>query len=126
MILKGEVDASAIDSTVLELEMLNDPAIRERIRIIDTFGPSPIPPWVISKNIRPDWQAALRELFLNMHDDPAGKAVLDKAHMLRFTAIEDADYNPIRAMTRKGREICLQIDPADIEDPCGDKELLLV
>jgi phosphonate transport system substrate-binding protein len=126
MILDGEVDASAIDSTVLELEMLNDPTIRERIRIIDTFGPSPIPPWVISKNISPEWRTALRNLFLTMHHDPAGQAVLAKAHMLRFTAIADADYDPIRTMTRKGREICLQIYPADTTDPCGDKELLLV
>ena len=56
-----------------------------------------------------------------MHADPAGKAILDRAHMLRFTAVEDADYNPIRTMTRKGRGICLKINPLELLDPCGDE-----
>jgi phosphonate transport system substrate-binding protein len=122
MILNSEVDGSAIDSTVLEQEILDDPSIQPRIRIIDTFGPSPIPPWVISKNTRPDWRLALQKLFLEMHGDPAGKIILDRAHMLRFAAVEDADYNPIRSMTRKGRGICLKIDGSALPDPCSEDE----
>ena len=121
MILREEVDASAIDSTVLEQEMHDDPSLRARIRVIDSFGPSPIPPWVISKNTRPDWQSALQELFLNMHQDPVGKTLLDKASIRRFTAVEDADYNPIRAMTRKGRGVCLKINPSDLPDLCDEE-----
>jgi len=51
MILDGQIDASAIDSTVLELEFQRDPAIRSEVRIIETLGPSPIPPWVILKSL---------------------------------------------------------------------------
>ena len=122
MILDGDVAGSAIDSTVLEQEIFNDPSIQPRIRIIDTFGPSPIPPWVISKNTRPDWQSALKELFLGMQGDPAGKAILERAHMLRFVAVEDANYNPIRSMTRKGRGICLKINSSALSDPCSEDE----
>jgi phosphonate transport system substrate-binding protein len=122
MVLREEVDASAIDSTVLEQELQDNPSIQARLRIIDTFGPSPIPPWVISKNTRPEWRSALRELFLTMHLDPDGKALLDRTHMLRFTAVEDADYNPIRSMTRKGRGICLKINPSDLSDLCADED----
>ena len=122
MILNSEVDGSAIDSTVLEQEILDDPSIQPRIRIIDTFGPSPIPPWVISKNTRPDWRLALRKLFLEMHGNPAGKVILERAHMLRFTAVEDADYNPIHSMTRKGRGICLKINASASSDPCSEEE----
>ncbi|MGD0002964.1 MAG: PhnD/SsuA/transferrin family substrate-binding protein [Anaerolineaceae bacterium] len=122
LILRGEVDASAIDSTVLEQELRDDPSIRGQIRIIDIFGPSPIPPWVISKTTRPDWQSALRRLFLGMHRNLAGKTILDRANMIRFAAIEDADYNPIRTMTRKGRGICLKINPLEILDPCTNEE----
>jgi len=122
MILNGEVDGSAIDSTVLEQELDDNPSMHERIRIIDIFGPSPIPPWVISKNTRTDWQSALRELFLTMHLDPGGKVLLDRAHMLRFTAVEDVDYNPIRNMTRKGRGVCLKINPSDLSDLCADED----
>jgi phosphonate transport system substrate-binding protein len=122
MILNSEVDGSAIDSTVLEQEILDDPSIQPRIRIIDSFGPSPIPPWVISKNTRPELRLALGDLFLDMHNNPAGIEILDRAHMLRFTAVEDADYNPIRSMTRKGRGICLKINSSALSDPCSEDE----
>jgi ABC-type phosphate/phosphonate transport system substrate-binding protein len=122
LILNHQVDGSAIDSTVLEQEIRNDPSIQSRIRIIDILGPSPIPPWVISKKTRPDWRSALHKLFLGMHGDPAGKAILDRAHMLRFTAVDDADYNLIRSMTRTGRGICLKINSQALPDPCGEDE----
>ncbi len=41
MILDGRVDATAIDSTVLELA--NRPELRETIRIVEVLGPSSIP-----------------------------------------------------------------------------------
>ncbi len=122
MILNHAVDGSAIDSTVLEQEIRNDPSIQSRIRIIDTFGPSPIPPWVISKNTRPDLRQALQELFLGMHGDPSGKAILDRAHIRRFTAVDDPDYNPIRSMTQIGRDFCLKINSPALSDPCGEDE----
>lgn len=118
MILNGEVDASAIDSTVLEQEILDDPSIQPRIRIIDSLGPSPIPPWVISKNTRPELRLVLHELFLGMHNHPAGKAILDQARMLRFTAVQDADYDPIRSMTRIGRAVCLPTNAPVESVPC--------
>jgi phosphonate transport system substrate-binding protein len=122
MILDREVDGSAIDSTVLEQEIRNDPSIQSQIRIIDSFGPSPIPPWVISKNTRPELKLNLQKLFLEMHNDPAGKHILDRASTLRFVAVEDADYNPIRTMTRKGRGICLKINSSAFTDPCSENE----
>jgi phosphonate transport system substrate-binding protein len=100
MILGGEVDASAIDSTVLEQELLDDPSIALQIRIIDSFGPSPIPPWVASVNTLLPWRLALQEQFLHLHQDPQGQALLAKAHILRFAPVIDRDYDPIREMTR--------------------------
>jgi len=48
MILAGSIDASAIDSTVLELDVARNPSIIEKIRTIAVLGPSPAPPWVCS------------------------------------------------------------------------------
>src|SRR5262249_34706846 len=40
-ILRGEVDASAIDSTVLEMLFARDATLASRLRNIETLGPSP-------------------------------------------------------------------------------------
>lgn len=102
MILKREVDGSAIDSTVLELELARHPEIAAKIRIIDTFGPSPIPPWVVSRAVPEELRKALREILSRMGADPAGRAILQRAGMARFEAAADSDYDPIWEMTRIG------------------------
>lgn len=100
MILRKEVDSSAIDSTVLEMEVANDPAISSQIRIIDAFGPSPIPPWVVSQDTPVAMRQALQELLIKMDTDPGGQAILKRARMARFVPVNDHDYDPIREMAR--------------------------
>lgn len=102
MILNREVDASAIDSTVLEMAVANDPTILSQIRVIDTFGPSPIPPWVVSGGVPLALRQKLRELLASMDQDLRGRALLEKAHVKRFTVVDDHDYDPIREMARIG------------------------
>ncbi len=111
MILNREVDASAIDSTVLELELLKDPSLRSQIRIIDTFGPSPIPPWVISKKLPIELRKTLRDLFLQLNQDPEGQNLLSRGGMIRFAPVNDRDYDPIREMARKAENVRLEINP---------------
>lgn len=98
MILDREVDASAIDSTVLELEMRRDPQITSQIRVIDTFGPSPIPPWVISGNTPVELRQRLLERFVHMALDPEGQRILHEVGITRFTPTLDRDYDTIREM----------------------------
>lgn len=100
MILRGEVDASAIDTTVLEQELSDDPKIGARIRVIDTFGPSPIPPWVVTEHMPPQMRQALLEVLTRMDSHPDGKTILKKARIARFTTASDRDYDPIREMAR--------------------------
>ena len=107
MIMDGQIDGSAIDSTVLELELKRDPAIRSQFRIIETLGPSPIPPWVVLRSVSPTLRKDLRELLLHMHQDPQGRAVLAEAQMARFAYVEDGDYDAIRRMARQAELVTL-------------------
>jgi phosphonate transport system substrate-binding protein len=100
MILRKEVDSSAIDSTVLEMEIANDPAVASQIRIIDTFGPSPIPPWVVSVDTPVTTRQALQDLLMHMETDSQGQAILKQARIARFVPVSDRDYDPIREMAR--------------------------
>ena len=99
LILNGEIDGSAIDSTVLELEIARRPALAEEIRVLDTIGPSPIPPWVAGGGLPDDMLERLRRAFWHIHEDPDGKRILQSARMARFVPISDSDYDPIRKMT---------------------------
>jgi phosphonate transport system substrate-binding protein len=100
MLLDGTVDASAIDSTVLDLLQERDPSLRSRLRLIDVIGPSPIPPWVVSLTVPPAMRAALRKTLLGMHTDPEGRAILERGRTARFVAVTDRHYDPIRSMAR--------------------------
>jgi phosphonate transport system substrate-binding protein len=100
LILRGRVDGAAIDSTVLEEEIRRSPALAGQIRVVETLGPSPIPPWVIHRGVPPTQREAIRAVLLAMHDDPAGQAILADGHLARFVRVSDRDYDPIRRMAR--------------------------
>jgi len=95
-ILAGEVDASAIDSTVLEEALRREPDLADRIRVIATIGPNPIPPVIVQKRLPAGLRAELRQRLLTLHHDPTGRALLAQAHMLRFAEVRDADYESLR------------------------------
>lgn len=108
MILDGMIDASAIDSTVLETELRLNPSLAAQIRVIDTFGPSPAPPWVVHRTLPPALKAQLRSHFLEMHLDPTGRKILQQGAIARFVAVTNSDYNPIREMAQQARFAPLQ------------------
>jgi phosphonate transport system substrate-binding protein len=101
MLLAGRVDAAGIDSTVLETEMSGRPGLEAALRTIDAIGPSPIPPVVVARPLDPSLKARLRDLFLGMSADPAGRAVLAEGRMAGFVPARDRDYDPIREMVRR-------------------------
>ena len=107
MILAGEIDASAIDSTVLEAELRHNPSIGAQIRIIGTLGPSPMPPWVMHRNLPQALRAAVKAALLGMHDDPDGRAILGGWGISHFVPAEHAHYRPIQDMARDAEAVAL-------------------
>lgn len=107
MIVNAEIDASAVDSTVLEAELARAPRLRDEIRIIGTLGPSPMPPWVMLKTLAPELRADLRDTLLAMHADSAGAGILAQWGIAHFAAVDDAVYDPIRSMARQADGVAL-------------------
>ena len=104
MILSSQVDGAAIDSTVLEWAIGQSPEVSEQIRVIAIFGPSPIPPWVISRTVSVSLRSELRALLLSMHRDQRGRHILARANLDRFVEARDHDYDPIRIMARTAEQ----------------------
>lgn len=108
-LLEGKVDATAIDSTVLETELRQRPDLRSQLRIIETLGPSPAPVWVVSTTVPAALRQQLRSLFLNLHTDPWEHKILHAAAVARFAAVSDRDYDPIRKMARLAESVHLAL-----------------
>ncbi len=105
LVLNGTIDASAIDSTVLEIAAVERPEILSQLRVIDVLGPSPIPPWVVSTTLPLELRNAVRCAFLNMHTTAEGRAILAASQMQKFAAVTDADYDSIRKMEALARNV---------------------
>jgi len=108
LLLDGEVEATAIDSTVLELLARQDPSIKRRLRIVESLGPSPSPPWVVANTVCHELRGAIRDALLTMSGDPLGRTVLAAGLVSRFAVVTDADYDPIRRMTQEAERVELE------------------
>ena len=100
LIESGQADAAAIDCTVLETELRARPTRRAGLRPLATLGASPIPPRVASSCLPMTTHAALRAALLALPFDAASEAAFEQAQVLGFARVDDAWYDPIRAMAR--------------------------
>eukprot|EP01060_Flectonema_neradi_P022455 TRINITY_DN3069_c1_g1_i1.p1 TRINITY_DN3069_c1_g1~~TRINITY_DN3069_c1_g1_i1.p1 ORF type:complete len:276 (+),score=39.33 TRINITY_DN3069_c1_g1_i1:72-899(+) len=96
LILEGSLDCAAIDTTMLDTIIDEDPSLLTKIKIIDTLGPSPIPPWIISTSVPEATRKTLRDAFVQMHKSDRGKQILESGGLSRMAETHDTDYNQIR------------------------------
>ena len=105
LLLNGGVDVAAIDSTVLEWFVKQRPYLQNEIRVLASFGPSPIPPWVISRSVPESFRVVLRALLLRMNEETAGRSVLTRGYLEGFVIAQDSDYDPIRRMAETAQRV---------------------
>ena len=105
MVSEQRVEASAIDSTVFELELQVRPQLKTELRVIETLGPSPIPPWVVTTNVPRELREAIRKVFWQMHETVEGRAILEQGQTIKMVRVTDWDYDPIRKMARVANQI---------------------
>lgn len=98
MVADGQVDASAIDSQVLAIELRDDPELARRVRIIDTLGPATIQPVVAARHVSGMLKEDIRAALCAIGDDPTVRNALDHGFVARFVPIADSAYGDIRAM----------------------------
>ena len=94
-LLRGEVEAAPIDSTVLALELRADPALTA-LRRIARLGHMPSPPVALVAGDA-GLAEALRTALSGLGDSDEGRAALELGAIQRFDAVADADYAPVRA-----------------------------
>jgi phosphonate transport system substrate-binding protein len=98
LVAAGSVDATAVDSQVLAIELRDHPRLAERLRPVGAFGPSTIQPVVAASRLPAHLKDQVREVLVGLAGDPAARPVLAYGLIERFTPIGDGAYDDIRAM----------------------------
>src|SRR5207247_8776599 len=94
MVAYGTVDAAAIDSQVLAIELRDHPDLAKRLRIIGAIGPSTIQPVVASTaRLSAVERRTILAALLAVGDDPRARPVLDAALVERFVAVDGESYD---------------------------------
>jgi phosphonate transport system substrate-binding protein len=96
----GLVDGAAVDSLIWDFLVANNPGLREKVRVIERFGPFGIPPVVTGNHVDPAMREALQKILLSMHNDPRGREILKGMNIERFTQIDDSAYDSVRELQR--------------------------
>jgi phosphonate transport system substrate-binding protein len=97
-VARGEVDASAIDSQVLAIEMREHPELARNIKVIDALGPSTIQPLAVSKRFDDEFREEIRRVLVEFHTNEDGREILDLGFVDKWVAADASDYDDIRAM----------------------------
>ncbi len=100
----GVVAAAAVDSLVYDYLVETEPAIAERVRVIERWGPFGINPVVVNPRLNPQLKDDLRGVFLGMQHDPEGAAILRSLRVDRFVVPDDSTYDSVREMRNYLRE----------------------
>ena len=96
MVRDRAVDASAIDSQVLAIELRDHPDLAESLVVIDALGPSTIQPVAVSKRFTPEFHDAVRDILVGLHRDPDfKKSVLGCGIVEKFVSVGPETYDDI-------------------------------
>jgi len=97
-VAQGIVDGAAVDSLIWEYSNRTDTVFTSKTRIIKKSPPYGIPPVVVHPGLDKNLKEALRDVFLNAHNDEKGKKILEKMMIDKFALINDRAYDSIREM----------------------------
>lgn len=94
----GTVDGSSVDSLIFDYVQAKTPAKAKNVRILVKSPPYGIPPFVANKGADRRLKGRIREILLQMHEDPRGKKILDGIAAERFIVPNDTNYDAVREM----------------------------
>jgi phosphonate transport system substrate-binding protein len=91
-------DAAAVDSLVWDYDHTYYPEFTSQTKIIDISEPVSVVPVVISDKLDKVAVKKIQDALLNMHLDPPGKEILQRALLKKFVVRDDSFYDNMRQM----------------------------
>lgn len=99
-VAEGKIDASAIDSQVLGIEMRNNPELARSLKVIDALGPSTIQPVAVSKRFDDEFKEEVRRVLVDFNSTEQGREILDLGLVEKWVPADASDYDDIRKMVK--------------------------
>ena len=96
LVVEGIADCAAIDSTVLEQQLRFQPELANHLRVIESIGPCPMPPIIISSRLANDSQK-LQSILCQPNTELASNS-MKQAQIRRYVSVQTEDYAPILRM----------------------------
>ena len=128
IVAKRRADGAAVDSIVYDFMVSNNSPYSQQTRIIHRSPAFGIPPVVVHPDIPPYLKRSLLAIFLEMHNDPEGKAILEAMKIERFVEVPDSNYDGIRAMRafiKNNKDALAEADSEIKKDASDDNEPIL-
>ena len=101
MVNREVVDGAYVHGMIYDYFLYSNKEKIENTRVIDVSEPFGVPPVVCPKNLDPRRFQLYQEIFLNLHKDPDGKAILDHLNIDRFEKTTDEAYDNVRLIKKK-------------------------
>ena len=98
MVAEGAVDASAIDSQILAMELRDDSRLAGVLHVIDSLGPSTIQPVGVSRRLDEGFRERVRQVLLGLAAQEGFRPILDAGMIDYFAPVGPEDFDDIRAM----------------------------
>jgi phosphonate transport system substrate-binding protein len=89
------VDVGVIDGHIWDYHERVQPAFSSRTKIIFRSPEYTTPPVVVRQGLDPALKNRLREILVTMHEDTAGRALLQRLRIDRFVVVADKDYDDV-------------------------------
>jgi phosphonate transport system substrate-binding protein len=100
-VARSLVDGAAVDGHQWEYYHLRNPQYTRLTRVIKKSERFGNPPLVAAADLAPETKAAIQQILLGMHQDPAGKRILDPLLIDRFEIPQEQWYTPVQEMYSK-------------------------
>lgn len=114
IVAKNRADGAAVDSIVYDFMVSSNSPYAKQTKVIHRSPQFGIPPVVVHPDISPYLKKSLRSIFLEMHNDPEGKQILEGMKIERFVEVPDSNYDAIRAMRAFIKNNKVALDKADL------------
>lgn len=110
LVVNGDIDGSAIDSNVLVIQLKKNKELQQKIRIIDSWGPFPIQPFIVRKDLPDDIKKTFINALLQMAIDE--KDALAEFFIDGFGPISDQDFDDERALLQNCEHLLILPNPS--------------
>jgi phosphonate transport system substrate-binding protein len=117
-VARGDADVSAVDSNTLLLARRRDATLDSRIRVLESWGPSPVQPLIARQGLPAPLGARITETLLALDASQATALRLREFGVLRFAPVYERDYTAIFEAGRGGAAETSAGDPS--EPPASD------